>query len=286
MQSKSEIPPLSSGYEEGWVLNVHAIDTRGADDNMGCTECRCDVYGFSVARDEAPGGLHCCPNDSRWRLKQGFHGENKTIYLRCTVDQSKGIGATHHCKVEYGVESCVAVVEKDGCVDMKSASFSFPLWWRCGVWGWTSTCRGCRHHTIWQGGKTICLSKPIYGKENEARNEAGFIVGMSTCYPTPAAPDKISAEETLTLVSNYSSVESHTGVMVLFYLLIAHSHPKPLPTLIGHLLLYLGCNLYASKFMMVPKIVWPIILVGVVIIATVVALKGRIGNSKGYEAIP
>ncbi|RCV32058.1 hypothetical protein SETIT_6G227900v2 [Setaria italica] len=32
-------PP--EGYEELWSLNVHAIDTRGAADRLGCTECRC-----------------------------------------------------------------------------------------------------------------------------------------------------------------------------------------------------------------------------------------------------
>ncbi|KAG6410657.1 hypothetical protein SASPL_128722 [Salvia splendens] len=174
---------IQVGYEEGWVLNVHAIDTRGADDKMGCTECRCDLYGFF----EAGGGLHCCPDDSRCRLKQGFRGENKRIYLRYTVkyvewdsssivtdvwtkaDQSKGIRATHHCKVEYGVESCGGGVEKDGCVDTESVSFSFP------VGG--EVVYGVGHQHAGGGGRTICSSKPIYGKGNEAGNEAGFIVG-------------------------------------------------------------------------------------------------------------
>ncbi|KAG6410643.1 hypothetical protein SASPL_128708 [Salvia splendens] len=287
---------IPEGYEEGWVLNVHAIDTRGADDKMGCTECRCDLYGFS----EAGGGLHCCPDDGRCRLKQGFHGENKRIYLRYTVkyvewdsssilpvdiyildvtdvwtkaDQSKGIRATHHCKVEYGVESCGGGVEKDGCVDTESVSFSFPVGGEV-VYGVGHQHAGGVGTTLYgQGGRPICSSKPIYGEGNEAGNEVGFIVGMSTCYPTPDAPVKISVGETLTLVSNYSSLESHTGVMALFYLLLAHTDPKPLPTL-------------ASKFTMVPEFVWPVALLGLVVIVIVVAWNGRNGNSEGYEAIP
>lgn len=74
----------------------------------------------------------------------------------------------------------------------------------------------------------VCSSKPIYGEGIEAGNEAGYIVGMTTCYPSPAGPVKISAGETLTLVSNYSSVERHIGVMALFYLLLADSSLQPL----------------------------------------------------------
>jgi hypothetical protein len=33
----SQIP---MGYESVWILNVHGLDTRGAVDRMGCTECR------------------------------------------------------------------------------------------------------------------------------------------------------------------------------------------------------------------------------------------------------
>ncbi|CAL0309192.1 unnamed protein product [Lupinus luteus] len=37
----SKIP---KGYEEKWFLNVHAIDTRGVEDRIGCIECRCNLY--------------------------------------------------------------------------------------------------------------------------------------------------------------------------------------------------------------------------------------------------
>ena len=61
---------------------------------------------------------------------------------------------------------------------------------------------------------------PSYGKGKDAGNEAGYIVGMSTCYPQPGSM-KIMDGETLTLESNYSSSRRHTGVMGLFYLLVA-----------------------------------------------------------------
>ena len=54
----------------------------------------------------------------------------------------------------------------------------------------------------------------------EAGNEAGYIVGMSTCYPQPGSV-KISDGETLILESNYSSTQKHTGVMGLFYIWVA-----------------------------------------------------------------
>ena len=45
---------------------------------------------------------------------------------------------------------------------------------------------------------------------------------MSTCYPKLGSV-KIAKDEILTLESNYSSEKSHTGVMGLFYLLVAES---------------------------------------------------------------
>lgn len=65
---------------------------------------------------------------------------------------------------------------------------------------------------------------PTYGNGKEAGNEAGYIVGMSTCYPKPGSV-KISDGETLILESNYSSSQQHTGVMGLFYILVAEPSP-------------------------------------------------------------
>lgn len=48
---------------------------------------------------------------------------------------------------------------------------------------------------------------------------------MSSCYPRPGSV-KILDKETLILESNYSSSVRHTGVMGLFYLLVAEPSPK------------------------------------------------------------
>lgn len=80
----------------------------------------------------------------------------------------------------------------------------------------------CFSTELVQDGRVICSSLPIYGEGKKPGNEAGYIVGMSTCYPRPGSV-KISKGETLTLLSNYSSDQRHTGVMGLFYLLVAES---------------------------------------------------------------
>ena len=73
---------------------------------------------------------------------------------------------------------------------------------------------------VFQDGRLLCSSMPTYGKGKEAGNEAGYIVGMSTCYPKPGTV-KINDGETMIVESNYSSTQSHTGVMGLFYILVA-----------------------------------------------------------------
>ncbi|XVF08574.1 hypothetical protein REPUB_Repub07fG0015100 [Reevesia pubescens] len=84
----AEIP---SGFEERWVLNVHAIDTRGVEDKLGCTECQCDLYKVKEdeygrpLRPDYKGGLLCCYDRMQCRLKQGFEGVRRTLYLRYTV---------------------------------------------------------------------------------------------------------------------------------------------------------------------------------------------------------
>nr|GMC75111.1 MtN19 like protein [Ipomoea batatas] len=54
----------------------------------------------------------------------------------------------------------------------------------------------------------------------EVGNEADYIVGMTTCYPQPDSI-KIVEGEMLTLVSNYITRLDHTGVMGMFYMLVA-----------------------------------------------------------------
>ena len=75
-----------------------------------------------------------------------------------------------------------------------------------------------------QDGEGICSSMPKYGNGHEPGNEAGYIVGMSSCYPEPV---KVTNGETLNLEFNYSNAIGHTGVMGLFYILVAQQLPEP-----------------------------------------------------------
>ena len=59
-------------------------------------------------------------------------------------------------------------------------------------------------------------------------------MGMSTCYPE-AGSVKIVDGETLMLESNYSSNRLHTGVMGLFYILVADRLPDAKHSLSDHL---------------------------------------------------
>lgn len=79
---------------------------------------------------------------------------------------------------------------------------------------------------LWQNqdGKVICSSIPIYGNRSEAGNEKGYVVGMSTCYPQLGSI-KIHDGETLTLEAKYNNTIRHSGVMGLFYFLVAEKLP-------------------------------------------------------------
>ncbi|RLM61632.1 uncharacterized protein C2845_PM14G19550 [Panicum miliaceum] len=229
------------GYEERWSLNVHAIDTRGAADKPGCTECRCDLYNVTVDErgrriaEGYAGGLHCCYDQTRCRVEDGFAaaGEPRELFLRYTVmwvdwsdaavvpvriyildvtDTALLDGKPEpDCKVEYTVEACSSENRaKNDCVDMKVTKEALP---RGG-----DIVFAVGHHT--QDGRLLCSSTPIYGDGEEAGNEAGYIVGMSTCYPEPGTV-RIRDGEALTVVSNYTGERRRTGVMGHFYLLVA-----------------------------------------------------------------
>lgn len=124
----AEIP---DGYEEKWFFNIHAIDTRGAVERLGCTECRCDLYNVTVDEYDRPlkpgyiGGLECCYDETRCRVKEGFQSARRSLYMRYTVkwvdwdnsilpvqiyifditdtwkksDESTGLSAKHDCHV-------------------------------------------------------------------------------------------------------------------------------------------------------------------------------------------
>ncbi|XP_059638818.1 uncharacterized protein LOC132281099 [Cornus florida] len=245
---------IPNGYEEKWLMNVHAIDTRGVEDRVGCTECRCDLYNVTKDENGKPltpgymGGLSCCYDHTQCRVRQGFGGAKSGLYMRYTVkwvdwnklilpikiyifdvtDMWKKLDdgvIEHHCQVEYEVTACTATDgAHDACIDTKRVSIPMPTGGNV-IYGVAHQHRGGIGSTLYgEDGRIICHSTPTYGKGKKAGNEAGYIVGMSTCYPQPGSV-KISHGETLVLVSNYSSAKRHTGVMGLFYILVADSLP-------------------------------------------------------------
>ncbi|KAK1582947.1 hypothetical protein Q3G72_019715 [Acer saccharum] len=126
----TEIP---HGYEERWMLNVHAIDTRGVEDKKGCTECRCNLYNVTKdehgrpLRPDYKGGLSCCYDHAQCKLRHGFEGVRRNLYLKYTVqwvdwdtsvvpvkififdvtdswkrfNDSTGLRTEHHCLVSW-----------------------------------------------------------------------------------------------------------------------------------------------------------------------------------------
>ncbi|XWS37021.1 hypothetical protein CRYUN_Cryun19dG0007900 [Craigia yunnanensis] len=253
---------IPSGFEERWRINVHAIDTRSVEDRMGCTECRCDLYNVTEdgtgnpLRPDYKGGLLCCYDGTQCRMKQGFEGIKRTLYLKYTVKwvdmdssvlpvknyifditdgwkrstNSTGINAEHSCQVEYDVESCNATgLADNGCIDTKRIILDMPFGGYV-IYGVAHQHAGGSGSALYrEDGQLLCSSLPVYGEGEEAGNEAGYIVGMSTCYPQPGTV-KISKGETLIIDSNYSSIRNHTGLMGLFYILVADQLPKPMRT--------------------------------------------------------
>ncbi|XP_073296772.1 uncharacterized protein [Primulina huaijiensis] len=300
---------IPNGYEERWMLNVHAIDTRGAEDKLGCTECRCDLYnvtvdeyGYVLPRTYG-GGLRCCYDDARCRVKEGFQAEKRSLRLRYTVkyvewdpsilpvqiyifdvtdiwtksDESRGVRARHHCLIEYDVESCTVAEANDGCTHSKILTINFPTGGEV-VYGVGHQHAGGIGTTLYgEGGRVICSSNPTYGNGVEPGNEEGYIVGMSTCYPSPGSV-KISAGETLTLVSNYSSSQRHTGVMGLFYILTVDSSAN------SNAVVHAPVDVH--KATAISEYSWAITLLGVALVAVVIfVVFRRSGREEGYEAI-
>ncbi|KAL4323673.1 hypothetical protein GQ457_11G029790 [Hibiscus cannabinus] len=250
----AEIP---SGFKETWAINVHAIDTRGVEDRIGCAECRCDLFNVTTDESGSPlspnykGGLFCCYDGARCRRKAGSNDIKRTLYLRYTVRwvdmdssivpvkvyifdvvdlwrrsrNSTGINAEHNCRVEYNIERCRSTGSTgNGCIDKKTISLDMPFSGYV-IYGVAHLHTGGSGSALYRkNGRPLCSSVPEYGKGKEAGNEAGYVVGMSTCYPKPGSV-KITKGETLILESNYSSIQQHTGVMGLFYLLVAEKLP-------------------------------------------------------------
>ncbi|KAH9617481.1 hypothetical protein KSS87_022935 [Heliosperma pusillum] len=300
----AEIPP---GYEERWMLNVHAIDTRGAIDKLGCTECKCSLYNVTIDEFNRPisgdyeGGLYCCYDKTRCKVKKGFEHSPRKLYLRYTVnwfdwnesllpvriyifditDTLKFSGDStdvkHECKIEYEVQPCKSVMPNDKCTDNKRLRFSMPQGGYV-IYGNAHQHSGGIGSALYrEDGRVVCASIPIYGNGKEAGNEAGYIVGMSTCYPEPGSL-VINTGESLLLESNYSSSRKHTGVMGLFYILVADQLPHQTKFRDALFSKVEGTHLDHSGF-----IVLLLALVAVGISAVIV--RGRNRAEDGYEPV-
>ncbi|KAJ8752549.1 hypothetical protein K2173_005438 [Erythroxylum novogranatense] len=303
----AEIP---AGYEERWLLNVHAIDTRGVEDRLGCTECKCDLYNITVdeygrpIRPNYDGGLLCCYDHTQCKLKHGFEGARRNLYLRYTVhwvdwvssvvpvkiyildvtDTGERINGSREsrgivgCHVEYDIEPCTSGLSSDKCIDVKRASLTMPTGGYV-IYGVAHQHTGGIGSTLYgEDGREICTSLPSYGQGKEAGNEAGYIVGMSTCYPQPGTV-KVSQGEKLVLESNYSATIKHTGVMGLFYILVAEQEPKTWPFRhIGH---------RAHENLKLSAYAWPtVVLFGVVMFIAVLARSWlKKGREDAYQPI-
>jgi len=306
--SPKDIP---EGYEEKWMLNVHAIDTRGVEDKLGCTECRCNLYNVTVdeygrpLRPDYRGGLLCCYDHTQCKVQNGFYGTRRSLYLRYTIQwvdpddslvpvkvyildvtdsptyDSKTHQFQHHCKIEYEVESCSITGAINGeCIDNKKVRVTLPKGGYV-VYGAAHQHTGGTGSALYgEDGRLVCASIPTYGEGKEAGNEEGYIVGMSTCYPKPGSV-KIAEGETLVLESNYSSSIYHSGVMGLFYLLVVDQIPEPvisLRTNLSHAHETLNIS-YASVFVGVA-------LLGLAI-TIIVAFRNRQENKgvEGYQVV-
>ncbi|KAK8994090.1 hypothetical protein V6N11_008296 [Hibiscus sabdariffa] len=304
----AEIP---SGFEEQWLLNIHAIDTRGVEDKLGCTECRCDLYNVTVdeygrpLRPDYKGGLFCCYDHTQCRVKHGFEGVRRTLYLRYTVKwidmdrsvlpvkiyifditdtwkgtpNSTGSITEHRCKVEYDIEPCHATgLADDGCIDNRRISLDMPFGGYL-IYGVAHQHSGGSGFALYrEDGQVMCSSLPIYGEGEEPGNEAGYIVGMTTCYPQPGAIE-ISKGETLILESNYSSIRHHTGVMGLLYIYVADQLPKPMHTL--HTVIQIQDSITLLT------ILWAVVVMigAVAVIAVAIRYRLKREGEDGYEAI-
>ncbi|MCO5562642.1 hypothetical protein L7F22_016270 [Adiantum nelumboides] len=225
---------------EEWLFNVHAIDTRGTVDPFGCLECRCDLYNVTTQQDGQPlrdgyqGGLFCCYDGVHCQLKDGYVGDNRTYYLKYTVhylDWDDSIlpvkiyifDSTYDnavCKVEYDVPSCSSQnLGISECTHIQESVMEVPIGGEV-IYGVSHQHTGGIGATLYgQDGREICTSVPLYGNGTEVGNEAGYIVGMTTCYPKPGSVQVMSGER-LQMVSNYSRATSHTGVMGLGYIAV------------------------------------------------------------------
>ncbi|MFS7971328.1 putative stress up-regulated Nod 19 [Helianthus anomalus] len=238
---------VPAGYEENWMFNIHAIDTRGAVDAMGCTECRCDLYNVTEDEYGQPlkpnylGGVNCCYDGTQCKVNSGLESTERNLYLKYTikwVDWSDSIvpvqifildvtdswehTGIHDCLIEYDIEKSTNGVATNDFTNTRRSSVILPIDGDVVYAVAHQHCGGIGSALYGENGRVICSSDPIYGQGTSAGDEEGYIVGRSTCYPEPGSA-RILKGEALTVESNYSNKKSHTGVMGHFYILVADS---------------------------------------------------------------
>ncbi|OEL36268.1 hypothetical protein BAE44_0002713 [Dichanthelium oligosanthes] len=166
-----------------------------------------DEYGRRIAEGYA-GGLLCCHDQTRGKVEEGFinvDGEARKMFFRLSTTSRNAARRT---------------LPKNDCVHVQVAKQVVPRGGDLifGVAHQHAAGIGASLHG--QDGRLLCESTLTYGDGEEAGNEAGYVVGISACYPKQGTV-KVRDGEVVTSVSNYSSERRHTGVMGLFYLLVA-----------------------------------------------------------------
>ncbi|XP_068479345.1 uncharacterized protein [Phaseolus vulgaris] len=248
---------VPEGYEEKWLLNIMAIDTRGAEDKKGCTECRCDLmnlpkdfYNVTVDVHNQPlttdykGGLFCCQDNLQCKQIDGFQGPKRKISLRYTISwvdwnkhqvpvkvyildstdriTSNGSEIIHDCQAEYTIPANTNSSGDSPHVQKANIPMNKGGYL---IYATAHMHSGVVNATLYaENGQTLCTSTPMYGSGNEAGNEKDYLIGMSICYPQPGSI-KINDGEILTLESRYVN-EFRTGAMGHFYIYLAENLPQ------------------------------------------------------------
>ncbi|XP_020233565.1 uncharacterized protein LOC109813729 [Cajanus cajan] len=246
---------IPNGFTEKWLFNILAIDTRGAYDRKGCTECRCNLFNlpkefYNVTKgiDGQPlslsykGGLLCCQDNFQCKLRKGFDGPRRKLSLRYKIrwvdwdehqfplkfyildstDRVKSNGSTtiHDCQVEYTIPR----IHDSDSPNVKRANIPMENGGYL-IYGTAHMHTGVVNATLYgQDGRVLCTSTPKYGRGKEAGNEKGYLVGMSVCYPKVGSI-KIEDGEILTLESRYEN-KFRTGAMGHFYIYLAEQLPN------------------------------------------------------------
>ncbi|XP_027342649.1 uncharacterized protein LOC113855274 [Abrus precatorius] len=245
---------IPKGYEEKWLFNIMAIDTRGVQDMRGCSECRCDLFNlpknfYNVSRDihgqplstHYKGGLFCCLDNLQCKLREGFQGPKRRLSIRYKIrwvdwdkyqvpvkvyilDSTDRVRSNiskiiHDCQAEYTIlanHSGDSPHVQKANIPLEKGGYL--------IYGTAHMHTGVVNATLYrQDGRVLCTSTPKYGTGKEAGNEKGYAVGMSVCYPQPGSV-RINDGETLTLESRYKN-EFRTGAMGHFYIYLAEQLP-------------------------------------------------------------